>query len=61
MALTVKVNVEYLKDHGNHKQGDKSVMYKGTATALAKHKIVKVGAELKKGPKGDPNKPKGAK
>lgn len=36
------VNVEYTKDHGNYKKGDKREMPESTAKALETHKVVKM-------------------
>lgn len=43
------VSVEYLKDHGSNKKGDKPSrkMYETTAKALAAHKVVKILDEKK--------------
>ena len=41
------MEVEYIKDHGNHKKKDKATMHESTAKALAAHKIVKLpGAKV---------------
>ena len=43
----MKVNVEYLIDHGTSKKGLKTEMFKSTAEALAKHKVLKITSKDK--------------
>ena len=39
--LAKLIEVEYLKDHGNSKKGDKKMMHPNTALGMRAHKVIK--------------------